>query len=247
MNRYSDPNQNSNHNPVNPFLNINNNIISSNTNYIQMHDDRYRQNNIFNLDNIDNNINNNINNNMNQVNNNMTNNTNNNNINDNYINGNNINGNNINNINNNQYINPVPNNIHNPFQRNNQANINMPTNQNNQNNQNNYYNNMINIGNNGNNIDNDMNVRLIKCGNKFNNNDIDNIIKSSCEEFKRRQNPLSKYIIQRIKNILGGDWVVFICADGLKGYDLSVSVDDENRFIAFMIDNFRFQIIKIGD
>ena len=54
-------------------------------------------------------------------------------------------------------------------------------------------------------------------------------------------------LIQRIKNMLGGDWVVFICVDGLKGYDLSVSCNDENRLISFVMNNFRFQIIKIAD
>ena len=75
---------------------------------------------------------------------------------------------------------------------------------------------------------------LITCGNKFSTNDLNIIIDSSYEELIRKKNPLSKYIIQRIKNILGGDWVVFICVDGLKGYDLSVSCNDENRLISFL-------------
>ena len=87
---------------------------------------------------------------------------------------------------------------------------------------------------NNNNFDkNNKKYTLITCGNKFSTNDLNIIIDSSYEELIRKKNPLSKYIIQRIKNILGGDWVVFICVDGLKGYDLSVSCNDENRLISF--------------
>ena len=111
----------------------------------------------------------------------------------------------------------------------------------------NYINNGINQINQINNSINNINYRIIKCGNKFSNNDINDIIITCNQGYKGREDPLSKWIIQRIKAKLGGDWVVFICAIGLKGYDLSVSLDDENRFISFIIDNFKFQIIKIKD
>ena len=114
------------------------------------------------------------------------------------------------------------------------------------NNMNDNINNNINININ-NNINNNMNYRIIKVGNIFNNEEVNFIINSSYEEFKKRSDPLSKSIIQRLKNLLKGNWVVFICLDGLKGYDLSVSIDDENKLISFVIENFRFQIIKISD
>ena len=61
------------------------------------------------------------------------------------------------------------------------------------------------------------------------------------------ENPLSNAIIKRIKNSIGGDWVVFCYLDGLKGFDLSVSCDDGNKLIYFALDNFKFQVIKIKD
>ena len=144
-----------------------------------------------------------------------------------YNNNNMNNINNMNNMNNPEYIsNPFR--IHNQNQ--NQNNINI-IGQNSQN---------INLNNNN-------DFHLIRCGKKFNNNDINLIINSSYEELNRKGDPLSKSIIQRIKNLLGGNWVVFICVVGLKGYDLSVSVDDEDRLISFIIKNFKFQIIKISD
>ena len=154
------------------------------------------------------------------------------------------NNNNMNNINNINNMN-IPEYISNPFrihnQNQNQNNINIIG----QNSQNiNYINNNIN---NLNSLNNNNDFHLIRCGKKFNNNDINLIINSSYEELNRKGDPLSKSIIQRIKNLLGGNWVVFICVVGLKGYDLSVSLDDENRFISFIIDNFKFQIIKIKD
>ena len=155
-----------------------------------------------------------------------------------YNNNNMNNINNMNNMNNPEYIsNPFR--IHNQNQ--NQNNINIIG----QNSQNiNYINNNIN---NLNSLNNNNDFHLIRCGKKFNNNDINLIINSSYEELNRKGDPLSKSIIQRIKNLLGGNWVVFICVVGLKGYDLSVSVDDEDRLISFIIKNFKFQIIKISD
>ena len=154
------------------------------------------------------------------------------------------NNNNMNNINNMNNMN-IPEYISNPFrihnQNQNQNNINIIG----QNSQNiNYINNNIN---NLNSLNNNNDFHLIRCGKKFNNNDINLIINSSYEELNRKGDPLSKSIIQRIKNLLGGNWVVFICVVGLKGYDLSVSVDDEDRLISFIIKNFKFQIIKISD
>ena len=177
----------------------------------------------------------NFNNNINA--NNFNNNINNNNFNNN-INANNFN-NNINRINNINNINK-PQHIINPFLVHNQNNQNSINNINNQNIPN------FNYINNDNSL-NKINYRLIRCGKKFNNNDVNIIINSSNEELKTGSDPLSKCIIQRIKNLLGGNWVVFVCVNGLKGYDLSVSVEDENRLISFIIDNFKFQIIKIGD
>ena len=218
------------------------NELPSNTQICdQMQDmSKFVQNN--NVNNINNNMYNNMNNNMNINDANL--NKNNNNINNNFNNNiNNIIGNNMNNYqfnNNNNQNNQIPNYYLNPFQNQNQQNMNL-INRNNQIFNNNYINNNNNI-----NINN-INYRIINCGNKFNSDEINIIITSSYEEFIRRKDPLSKCIIQRIKNILGGNWVVFVCAEGLKGYDLSVSVDDANRLISFIIANFKFQIIKISD
>lgn len=231
--RYSEQNQRSpftplninfkDNNTVNPFSNMGN-LISYNMN-----------NNLNNINTNMNNINNNI------YGNNMNNNTNNN------INNNNIGFNlNPNNINNPQYFNI--NRENNPFgipnpniNRNNTIimNQNIPNY--------NYINNGINQINQINNSINNINYRIIKCGNKFSNNDINDIIITCNQGYKGREDPLSKWIIQRIKAKLGGDWVVFICAIGLKGYDLSVSIDDGNKIVSLVVDNFWFQIIKLSN
>ena len=224
--RFSDLGPRSPFNPIsNNYMNINtvnNNQFPNINNLISYNSYNYLGNNMINMNN-----NNVFDNNMNNI--------------------NNINNNNIGyNINNNNLNNPQYSNINrenNPFQNHiqNQKNINLM----NQNDQNyNFINNNISQINR---INNNINYHIIRCGNKFNNNEINIIINSSFEEYRRKKDPLSKWIIQRIKNILGGDWVVFICAIGLKGYDLSVSINDENRYISFIIDNFKFQIIKIKD
>ena len=210
----------------NPFMNQNRN---NNNNFNINKNNPYP--NVFSFQNMNNNINN-----QNQIPNPFS-------IqNDNNIN-NQINMNNSgNNYMNHEGMNNSNNNISNPFNHLNQNSANKNINMNRINNMNNN----INI-NGSNNFNNGINYRPIKIGNIFNNDEINFIINSSNEEFKKRSDPLTKSIIQRLKNVLKGEWVVFACVDGLKGYDLSVSVDDENKLISFIIDNFRFQIIKISD
>ena len=61
------------------------------------------------------------------------------------------------------------------------------------------------------------------------------------------EDPLSKGIIKRVKKIVGGDWVVFACVNGLKGYDLSISTYDDDKLISYYVDSFKFEVIKIRD
>ena len=91
------------------------------------------------------------------------------------------------------------------------------------------------------------NIFPIQIGKGLNNNEINIIINSSCEALGNRDDPLSKGVIKRIKNIIGGDWVVFCNVEGIKGYDLSVSTDDGSKLCSFLLDNFKFQVIKIRD
>ena len=165
-----------------------------------------------------NNFNNMYNNNMGNMNNNNMNNMNNNNMdNNNNCNMNNINMNNMYNNNNNMY-------------------------NNNMNNQNSFLNQMNNENKNY-----KRNLQLINVGNSMKSYEVDVIITCACHALNKEEDPLSKGIIKRIKEIIGGEWVVFAYIDGLKGYDLSVSIDDGNKIVSLVVDNFWFQIIKLSN
>ena len=197
------------------------------------------------FNNMDNNFNDNRmnRNNFNDINNRMNyNNVNDNNINNNFR-GNNMRNNNIgNNIMNNNRINNM--NIMNNMINNNMGDMNSMNNFNNKMG-NNIGNNFPMNGNmqNQNNINND--CQILKKGPGLTNYEIEVIINSTCEALNRREEPLSKGIIKRIKTNLGGDWVVFAYIDGLKGYDLSVSTYDGDKVISYVVDNFRFEVINI--
>ena len=91
------------------------------------------------------------------------------------------------------------------------------------------------------------NYQIIRRGNGLNNNEVNIIIQSTCEALNNEEDPLSKGIIKRVKKIVGGDWVVFACVNGLKGYDLSISTYDDDKLISYYVDSFKFEVIKIRD
>ena len=255
--------------------NNNNNNDNNNNNYNNNNNNNnYNNNNGFNFEiNNINNINNQGMNNMININNNLNLNTNNNNNNTNNINNNNnLNLNINNNIGmNNININKLPTGNSNNFNNNNNNNDFISSNTNNSNDRNFPYNNIQNINiverNPFRQIQNDLSqhiqyqqeqnlenlsmnnldIKKVHKGNYFTEEEANFILNNSYKCLKNRDDPLSQSIIKTIKDSMGGDWVVFVCANGLKGYDLSVSVDDENKLLVFIIDNFRFQIIKIKD
>ena len=255
--------------------NNNNNNDNNNNNYNNNNNNNnYNNNNGFNFEiNNINNINNQGMNNMININNNLNLNTNNNNNNTNNINNNNnLNLNINNNIGmNNININKLPTGNSDNFNNNNNNNDFISSNTNNSNDRNFPYNNIQNINiverNPFRQIQNDLSqhiqyqqeqnlenlsmnnldIKKVHKGNYFTEEEANFILNNSYKCLKNRDDPLSQSIIKTIKDSMGGDWVVFVCANGLKGYDLSVSVDDENKLLVFIIDNFRFQIIKIKD
>ena len=256
-------------------LNNNNNNDNNNNNYNNNNNNNNYNNNGFNFEiNNINNINNQGMNNMININNNLNLNTNNNNNNNtnNINNNNNLNLNINNNIGmNNININKLPTGNSNNFNNNNNNNDFISSNTNNSNDRNFPYNNIQNINiverNPFRQIQNDLSqhiqyqqeqnlenlsmnnldIKKVHKGNYFTEEEANFILNNSYKCLKNRDDPLSQSIIKTIKDSMGGDWVVFVCANGLKGYDLSVSVDDENKLLVFIIDNFRFQIIKIKD
>ena len=90
------------------------------------------------------------------------------------------------------------------------------------------------------------NIQFLEKGDGINNNEKEIIILCVIDSLNKEEDPLSKSIIGKLKKFIEGEWVVFAYVDGLKGYDLSVSVDDGNNLLSLVVDNFWFQIIKIS-
>ena len=90
-------------------------------------------------------------------------------------------------------------------------------------------------------------LEIIGQGKGLRNEEINCIINSAYEALNKREDPLSKGIINKLIRRIGGDWVIFASINQLKGYDLSVSTYNSNKIFDFLIDNFRIQAIKIGE
>ena len=73
------------------------------------------------------------------------------------------------------------------------------------------------------------------------------ITHSAAEALFAKEDPLSNGIIKKIKEKIGGEWMVFASVEGLKGYDFSLSVVTGDDFLSFTIDNFRFQVCRLRD
>ena len=71
------------------------------------------------------------------------------------------------------------------------------------------------------------------------------ITHSAADALNGKEDPLSNGIIKRIKDQMGGEWMVFASVEGLKGYDFSLSIVTGNDFLSFTIQNFRFQVCRL--
>ena len=71
------------------------------------------------------------------------------------------------------------------------------------------------------------------------------IIDSAKEALQCKDDPLSNGVTRRIKNHIGGEWFVYACMEGLKGYDFNLSDASGNEYVSFIIDNFHFRVCKL--
>jgi len=89
--------------------------------------------------------------------------------------------------------------------------------------------------------------RLIGRGKGIDEKEYFDITHAANDALRAKEDPLSNGIIKRIKNSLGGEWMVFASVEGLKGYDFSLSIVTGNDFLSFTIENFRFQVCRLRD
>ena len=89
--------------------------------------------------------------------------------------------------------------------------------------------------------------RLIGRGKGIDEKEYFDITHAANDALRAKEDPLSNGIIKRIKNSLGGEWMVFASVEGLKGYDFSLSIVTGNDFLSFTIENFRFLVCRLRD
>lgn len=88
---------------------------------------------------------------------------------------------------------------------------------------------------------------LLGKGNGIDRNEYTTIINSAYTALTQKVDPLSNGIVKLIKQGLGGEWFVFACTEGLKGYDFSLSVVTGSDFLSFKINQFHFQVCRLRD
>ena len=91
------------------------------------------------------------------------------------------------------------------------------------------------------------NFKLIARGQGIDDNEYNAIITSATNAFNARMNPLSTGTVSIIKQMIGGEWFVFVCPVGEQNYDFSLSVVTGGDFLSFYIDKFHFQVCRLDN
>ena len=89
------------------------------------------------------------------------------------------------------------------------------------------------------------NFKLIARGQGIDDNEYNAIITSSTNAYNARMNPLSTGTVKLIKQMIGGEWFVFVCPVGVQNYDFSLSVVTGGDFLSFYVDKFHFQVCRL--
>ncbi len=71
------------------------------------------------------------------------------------------------------------------------------------------------------------------------------IVNAVTQAYMSRQMPLSNIAANYIKSSLGGDWFVFVSDVGIEDYDFSLTTVTGGDFMAFSLDNKKFQVCRL--
>ena len=129
---------------------------------------------------------------------------------------------------------------------------NMPNNQNLQNNQNIQNNQNLMMGQQGSlikkkhnlNFNCSLNITDVSNNQNFDCNEVNSITSLVICLYHERNVPLSKYIVDKLKNKYGGDWLVFV-SNKNKKTGCSISSVTAKDFLTFCIGNSKFQIFRL--
>ncbi len=82
-------------------------------------------------------------------------------------------------------------------------------------------------------------------GSGIDNNEYQAIVNAATKAYQGKMNPLSTNTANGIKQILGGEWFVFISPMSNKDYDFCISSVTGGDFLSFSLDNTLFQICRL--
>ena len=89
--------------------------------------------------------------------------------------------------------------------------------------------------------------KLLGRGQGIDQREYDAITKAAMNAYMMRMNPLSGGTSTGIKQMIGGEWFVFVCPVGVTNFDFSLSIVTGGDFLSFSVDNFHFQVCRLRD
>ena len=89
--------------------------------------------------------------------------------------------------------------------------------------------------------------KQITCGQGIDQNEFNRIVEVCTNAFMRMrgQPNLAREAGESIKQMLGGEWLVFISNVGYENFDFSLTKVKGGDFLAFSLDNRKFQVCRI--
>ena len=90
-------------------------------------------------------------------------------------------------------------------------------------------------------------LQLFAKGDGIDQNEYNGIIQGCTMAYNMKTNPLSNASVKNIKNLIRGEWFVFVCPVGSKQYDFSLSIVTGADFLSFSLDSTQFQVCRISN
>ena len=90
-------------------------------------------------------------------------------------------------------------------------------------------------------------LQLFAKGDGIDQNEYNGIIQGCTMAYNMKTNPLSNASVKNIKNLIRGEWFVFVCPVGSKEYDFSLSIVTGSDFLSFSLDSTHFQVCRLAN
>ena len=90
-------------------------------------------------------------------------------------------------------------------------------------------------------------LQLFAKGDGIDQNEYNGIIQGCTMAYNINSNPLSNECVKNIKNLIRGEWFVFVCPVGSKQYDFSLSIVTGSDFLSFSLDSTHFQVCRLAN